>query len=169
MSQEADSKADNADPALAGDDEPWPEKVQRQNDRDIFVVCAIVLLLAFSFETTPARDGITVFGARLPEVCGMKRMGWGECPGCGLTRSFVLGTRFKPEAFTLHPAGPLLLLLVVGQIPYRGWRWYRHRARRREGLVDLQHERYEGFWRVFRWGVVVAVLAGWLLKVWLRT
>jgi hypothetical protein len=158
----------DAETKLAETDEPWPTKVQGQNDRDIFILCALVLLLTFSFEATPARDGITVYGVRLPEICGMKRMGWGDCPGCGLTRSFVLGSRLNPEAFALHPAGPLLLLVVAGQLPFRGWRWYRRRSRRRQGLVDLEHERYEPFWRVFRWGLVGAVLGGWLFKLWLR-
>jgi hypothetical protein len=167
MSEEAVAKPAPTQESPEGD-ELWPERVQRQNDRDLFLLSLAVILVAFSLQVTSARDGITVFGVQLPEICGMKRMGWGECPGCGLTRSFVLGVRLKAEAFRLHPAGPILLLVVAGQIPYRGWRWWRQRTRRREGLVDLEHNRYEPAWRVFRWSLLGVILGGWLLKVWLR-
>jgi hypothetical protein len=121
------------------------------------VLAVLVLLLAFGLEATPARDGITVLGTRLPEVCVTKRVGWGECPGCGLTRSFVLGVRLDPEAFRLHPAGPLLLLVLVAQIPYRGIRWWRRRRSLR--VVDAPP------WsKVLWWSLPVAVLAGWLIK-----
>lgn len=152
----------------ASDARPWQVERDAENDRDILILAVLVLVLASLFQVTPARDGVTVFGAQLPEVCGMKRLEWGECPGCGLTRSFVLGVRLDPEAFRLHPAGPLLLLVLVAQIPYRGARWWRRRGLEREGLVDLRGERLARWRKLLWWSLPGAVLAGWLLKlVWL--
>jgi hypothetical protein len=116
-------------------------------------------------EPTPARDGVTLLGVRLPEVCTIKRLEWGECPGCGLTRSFVLGVRLDPEAFRLHPAGPLLLLVVVAQLPYRVYRLRRRRRLVESGLVDLGWSRSRRLARAALWGLPAAVLAGWLAKV----
>ena len=72
------------------------------------------------------------------------------------TRSFVLGVRLDPEAFRLHPAGPLLLLVLVAQIPYRWWR------RRTVSRLDVRWAR--ALW----WSLPAAVAAGWLIKgLWL--
>ena len=149
-------------------DESEDVRADGENDRAVVFLVVLVLALAFLFEVTPARDGITVFGTVAPELCGVKRMGWGECPGCGLTRSFVLAVRLDPEAFRLHPAGPLLLLLIVGQLPYRGSRWWRRRSLARQGLVDLRGDPLRPWRRVFWCGLAGAVVGGWLIKlIWL--
>lgn len=106
-------------------------------------------------QPTPAHDGLTLFGVRLPESCGAKRLG-GSCPGCGLTRSVVLSARLEPAALALNPLGPAVLLLLVGQIPWRLWRL----ARLRRGLAD---DPLPGV----PWGAGLAGLGVALLAVWL--
>lgn len=104
----------------------------RAVDRDILLVAVGVLLLAAALQVTPARDGVTLFGWRLPEVCTAKRALGVECPGCGLTRSFVLGVRGDLGAATrLHPLGAVLLLFTASQVPYRAARLLRGRIRGR--------------------------------------
>lgn len=58
----------------------------------------------------------------LPESC-QSRIWFGmDCPGCGLTRSFVyLAAGNLSASYASHRVGWLLAIAVLGQIPYR---WY---------------------------------------------
>jgi hypothetical protein len=58
----------------------------------------------------------------LPEVCQSKILFGLDCPGCGLTRSFVhLAHGNVPASLAVHPLGWLVALFVVAQFPYRAW------------------------------------------------
>lgn len=59
-------------------------------------------------------------GFPLPELC-MSQAWFGiECPGCGLTRSFIhLAHGRVSESIAMHRVGWVLGLVVVLQIPYR--------------------------------------------------
>jgi len=135
----------------------------REDDVAILAVALVVIAAAWMLDVTPAQDGVSLFGLQLPEVCGARRWG-GECPGCGLTRSFVLGVRGDLEAFRLHPGGPLLLLLLVSQVPLRGARLLLGRGL--DGPVSPGRARR---WGILVWVAIgVCVVGGWLIKVWLR-
>lgn len=109
-------------------------------------------------QPTPANDGLTLLGVRLPESCGAKRLG-ASCPGCGLTRSVVLAARLEPAALALNPVGPAVLLLLVGQVPWRLWRL----ARLRRGLAD---DPLPGLpWSALLAGLGVALVVVWLARV----
>ena len=56
----------------------------------------------------------------LPESC-QSRIWFGmDCPGCGLTRSFVyLAAGNLTASYASHRVGWLLAIAVLGQIPYR--------------------------------------------------
>lgn len=61
------------------------------------------------------------FGTPIPGTCAFESFFGLRCPGCGLTRSFVLTAHLDfSEAFRLHPLGPIGFLAVLVQIP---WRW----------------------------------------------
>jgi len=56
----------------------------------------------------------------LPETCPARYLFNVECPGCGLTRSFIyLARRDLRAAWRMHRLGGILATLVVLQIPYR--------------------------------------------------
>ena len=56
----------------------------------------------------------------LPETCMSRRLFRIECPGCGLTRSFVYLAHGEWVAcWHAHRVGWLLALTVVFQVPYR--------------------------------------------------
>jgi len=153
--------AEDAAPADAFD----PMRSRARFDLLVAFGCGLVVLLAALFEVTPARDGVTAFGGQLPEICFVKRMG-GTCPGCGLTRSFVLGVRGDPAAFRLHPFGPILLALVALQVPLRTWRAVQTWGQVRRGEVDLAFlER-----RADRWllpFLVGGMVVSFVVRLWL--
>ena len=107
----------------------------RSDDRDLLVAALVLVVAAALLDVTPARDGVTLLGWRLPEACGLKRAtGW-PCPGCGLTRSVILAAHGQLEAFRLHAVGPILFVLAALQVPYRAWRLARGAPRARLGAV----------------------------------
>ncbi|QDU28194.1 hypothetical protein ETAA8_32940 [Anatilimnocola aggregata] len=56
----------------------------------------------------------------LPELCYFRRATGLDCPGCGLTRSFIsLAHGQLLAAWHFNPAGVLLFPVVLFQIPYR--------------------------------------------------
>lgn len=56
----------------------------------------------------------------LPPLCGSRALLGIECPGCGLTRSFVaLASGEIAESFRFHRLGWLMFLATASQIPYR--------------------------------------------------
>jgi hypothetical protein len=56
----------------------------------------------------------------IPETCGMQIMFNRDCPGCGLTRSFIhLAKGDWERSLAVHRFGWLLALGLLLQIPYR--------------------------------------------------
>ncbi len=104
--------------------------------------CAGALLLAVILE--PARPGQTVVslaGVPIPPLCGMKRGLGIDCPGCGLTRSWVsLAHGQLSDSLTFHRMGWLVMLYACCQILRHGI-WLansgaRDQARRWGGMLD---------------------------------
>lgn len=120
-------------PSVEHPREPGPETLARHRrrvDRDLLLAALAILLVAAVLEVTPARDGVTLFGWRVPDVCATKRAFGVGCLGCGLTRSFVVGVRGDlAGAAALHPVGAVLVVLTAFQVPYRAVRLVRARGR----------------------------------------
>jgi hypothetical protein len=91
-----------------------------------------------------------------PELCQSRAwFGW-ECPGCGLTRSFIyLAHGDIAASLAVHRVGWLLALLVVLQVPYRLWAM---RTVDGEPLGTLVP------W-VVAWSLVVLLIANWIAKI----
>lgn len=145
--------------------EPAPDldevhRRQRVGHAAFLLVSLAVIAAAWLLEPTPARDGLTAAGVRLPSSCASMRLGL-PCPGCGLTRSFVLGVRLDPEAFRLHRVGPLLLLLVAAQVPYRAWRLLRPEGR----LSPEAQRRRDRLVQRGVWAVIAALLVNWAVTL----
>jgi hypothetical protein len=108
------AEAPPAGPAAHGDD----------FHRLVLVLSMVVLLLAFLLQVRDdQRVAFSLLPAwPLPEVCQSRvLLGW-DCPGCGLTRSFVhLAHADLPTSVAVHPLGWLVALFVAAQLPYRLW------------------------------------------------
>jgi len=99
----------------------------RQRARHATVLtAAVVLLAAAALLEVRGQSQVALFGAALPELCFLRRMlGW-NCPGCGLTRSFVsLAHGDLAAAWRFHWVGPALFIAVAFQLPYRGLKLWR--------------------------------------------
>lgn len=83
-------------------------------------LCVVVLSLAATLEVTPAKvDQVTLGGWTLPELCQSKRLLRIDCPGCGLTRSFIyMAHGDVPAAFKMHPVGALLFVGTILAVPF---------------------------------------------------
>ena len=95
----------------------------RRYDRDMLVLCAIVVTLSLVLSVGTDGQGVAPLGLtslRLPGLCPMKGLTGVPCPGCGLTRSFVATAHADlGAAFGFHRLGPLLFAAVATQLPYR--------------------------------------------------
>lgn len=91
-----------------------------RKDLDTLLVCAGILVLCAVLRP----HGGTVQAGRwdLPPVCAFRAMTGYDCPGCGLTRGFVLLARGSWwDAGRMNPVAPALFLLALVQLPYRAW------------------------------------------------
>lgn len=74
-------------------------------------------------------------GYPLPESCHARKFLNQDCPGCGLTRSFIyLAEGNLSASRAVQPLGWLLALITLAQLPYRLWA-IRHPSARPLGTV----------------------------------
>lgn len=104
---------------------------QQQHHRFYLWLAAIVVVLAFALTVQDnqrvALRPLPHFA--LPESCPSKIYFGIDCPGCGLTRSFIhLAAGNLAASFSTHRVGWLMALAILGQFPYR---WFAlHKLRR---------------------------------------
>ena len=119
-------------------------------------VSVAVIVLSFALQLNPigrVRASWLPFESWAPR-CGSRAWFGINCPGCGLTRSFVaLASGNFAESFRYHRVGWLIALAVVLQIPYRAWRLWELRC-------GIHSERSWPTW--FGWLLVAALVLNWL-------
>ena len=130
----------------------------RQQHRTVLALSLAVIGLSLAL-TTPDDRRVAVAGLSqfpLPDICQSRVWLKRDCPGCGLTRSFIhfFHGRFA-DSVRLHRLGWLLALLAVLQIPYR--------------LVALNTPNGLPLGKVFpqaiTFGLVALLSLNWLLKL----
>ncbi len=122
-------------------------------------ISAFVILMACLLQTRPDHRVQFRFGPSfpLPETCGSKVFFNVECPGCGLTRSFISLSRGDIwTAWKLNRVSWLLALALLAQFPYRLW-----------SIRQLERsDSARPTWPNWVGGFLVTVLVGnWVLKV----
>jgi hypothetical protein len=89
-------------------------------------ITAVAAVFSIALLVTPeSRQKLSIsgLGVTLPELCTMRRLTGFDCPGCGLTRSFVLAVRFRlADAWAMHPVGTLLVGYLAASVAQRLWR-----------------------------------------------
>jgi hypothetical protein len=81
---------------------------------------ALFILAVACLLPRPSNEALSIAGFQIPEICLLRRTVGVDCPGCGLTRSFVsMGHGYWFEAWSFNRIGPIFFLLVAFQVPYR--------------------------------------------------
>src|SRR5262245_29390375 len=120
--------------------------------------CIVLLSLLLSIRGS-TQVVLPLVQVPLPELCTFRRFVGLDCPGCGLTRSFIsLAHGDLAAAWSYNPAGLWLFGLVLVQLPYRGYQLWRIRR----GLPEIVLTRVAlAVLLVF----AVALLAQWTLRL----
>ena len=134
------------------------EQVHLRAHRTVLVLCVAIAVVSVLLHVTDDRQGLA-FGSRsagpLPGMCLSRSIAHIDCPGCGITRSFVATAHGDLAlAFALHRLGPPLFLLILLQIPLRAYALIRRIAR------PIGPERLLGG-RAMAIVIVAALLANW--------
>ena len=80
------------------------------------------LSMSLSLKDSGGQVIVPLINTPLPPLCTLKRLTGLDCPGCGLTRSFVaLGHGQWREAVRWNPAGPIWFAFIALQVPYQAW------------------------------------------------
>ena len=101
---------------------------QQRSHLGIMLTCILVLALSFLLRVrTDQRVEFRIFPeSPLPHTCASRAMLGVDCPGCGLTRAFILLAEGDLKAsIGVHRIGWVLVLFILFQIPYRifGIKW----------------------------------------------
>ena len=114
-----------------------------------------ILLISWVLAVGGSSAGDALFwqGFRLPVLCGSRAFLGVECPGCGLSRSFVaLASGDIALAYQYHRLGWLMWIAVVLQIPFRLY-----------CLWELQTMPLKRNWPIwFGNFLIVALISNWL-------
>jgi len=95
----------------------------------------------------------------LPELCTLRRFTGINCPGCGLTRSFIaLAHGDVRSAWIFNPAGVFWFAAIAFQVPYRSYQLWRIRR----GLDELSFPRGAPFALLV---LAVATLSQWAARM----
>lgn len=88
----------------------------------IFVVCGIFAVALILTPSGKSHGGLLIAGTsvHLPDLCQFKQLFGRDCPGCGMTRSFVYTARLQlADAWAVQPIGTLLAILLAASVPHR--------------------------------------------------
>jgi hypothetical protein len=89
----------------------------------LFLALIFLGLVLFGLTSTVPTEQAQIFGYLIPPLCPFKRITTLDCPGCGLTRAFIMALHGQfLESYRFHLWGIPVTLLVLFQIPYRLWR-----------------------------------------------
>jgi len=147
------SESDRSAPAAAANDALC---IDARSHGTLLALALGVLVASAVLQVRPPREVVVpLLGWSLPETCLTHRMTGLDCPGCGMTRSFIALAHFDlAAAWRFNAAGVFLFAVVLFQLPFRTLQLWRLRR----GLAPISGVRLS---RAL-WLIVVAVLAQWI-------
>ena len=100
---------------------------RRRYHRLVLMASIVVLMLALALEVNDGSDVVIPgLNVALPQTCMMRRLSGVNCPGCGLTRSFIsIGRGDIAGAWHYNAAGWLIFAVVLVQPPFRSFQLWR--------------------------------------------
>ena len=124
----------------------------------ILLFCLGILTLSFVLKLKGDVQVVTPTGGwTLPSICAFRNLFGLDCPGCGLTRSFICFAQGDWTAsFRFHPLGWMMFLFVVMQIPFRLLQ-----------LIRLRLNRSVIYWPGavwLGWGLMMLLIAQWIIR-----
>ena len=127
----------------------------------VIVPLAILLCAAVLSIGEDRKVLVPWFNVALPETCSLYARFGVDCPGCGLTRSFIEIAHANPmAALHLQPLSWILFAYVAAQIPLAIYH-----------VKGIPSETLNRLTRVNEWGLVslaIALLLLWFVKLLVR-
>ncbi len=123
--------------------------------RHYLVAFAAVFLLSATMGFDPERDARPRFlGLNLPGFCLTNAIFGADCPGCGMTRSFILlGHGDIAESLQYHRLGVVVYLFLFTQIAYHAYMLTRRDRPAACLILRLQHSA--------PWALIALLLINW--------
>lgn len=134
-------------------------RVHQMRDRHWTMLYVAVFVVCASFYLQLGRlEAVNLAGSsvQLPNLCSSRALFGIECPGCGLTRSFIaLAGGDWQQSWQFHRLGWLMALAIISQFPYRVY-----------ALAELRHRVVDRRWPTwFGYFLIAALIGNWLLKI----
>lgn len=86
----------------------------------IAIIVPMLVLPFFMGAATDDGAGVSLVGVEIPSTCPSRSLFGVTCPGCGLTRSFVLLTKGRfGDSLRLHRVGLILYAFFLYQLVFR--------------------------------------------------
>jgi hypothetical protein len=135
------------------------DRIRMLRERHWTMLWLAIFVIFASFTLQQGKDDaviLPVVGIQLPQLCGSRALFNVECPGCGLTRSFLaLGKGDIQRSFELNRVGCLMAFAIVAQIPYRAY-----------ALWELKRKMVERIWPTLFGNLLIVVLVvNWVFKM----
>ena len=163
IAETAPQAVDAAEVRLEPVDDRGREIVARQlreHHWTMLVVAILVIAASLALRLPDTETvGLKWLHISLPPMCGSRALLGVECPGCGLTRSFVaLAAGDFQQSLRFHRVGWLLAAAVAGQIPYRLY-----------ALCEIRSRIIRRAWPVwFGYFLIAALIGNWVVNMWNR-
>jgi hypothetical protein len=121
----------------------------------LFQAAVFSVLLIFAALSSVNFGKVSLFGYTIPSLCMFHNITGFDCPGCGITRSFIYALHGQwDNSYLMHLWGIPLAAIVAFQIPYHLWR--------ATGGSPLKFP--PGLIRWFRIFVIISIVLPWAVK-----
>jgi hypothetical protein len=136
----------------------------RRRNRHLEMLVISLLAIGLSFLLEVGGEGRVFFHGfpdwPLPKTCFTRDIFSIDCPGCGLTRSYIyLAHGNWRDAWSIHRMGGILFIATALQIPYRIIALYKSGRE----LLPIEVSKYIGF------GLIAMLILNWLIGIAIST
>lgn len=137
---------------------PWFRTVFLELRGKLYVLSLCVLILALPQYFSINQQGeVELHNVVLPQTCAFKYFFGIDCPGCGLTRSFIMLFRLDfVQSWHYNSVGIFIFLYVLLQIPARTYLLF---------SPDRKHDRFNVLIDNCNKVILFVLTANWIIKL----